>query len=251
MLVENPALARSTFGAARAAGVRVVDISSIVVFSVDSARIDENSPLAHPGGPVWDDPYLQSKVIAERLGREMERDGLDRVTLYPGGVIGPEDRVPGTTGTVLISLLRGEPYLRGRLAWVDVRDVAAGIVAALTAPTGSTHLLTRGTESYRELAARLARLTDQSVRPSFPPKPVIRLLARANDGVRGRLFPWPVAAQLEYVMRCPALIDGSRAESTLGLTYRDLDESITDAIRWWAANGVLEPRLAGRLAVAS
>jgi nucleoside-diphosphate-sugar epimerase len=248
MLVENPALARATFGAARTAGVRVVDISSIVVFSVESTRIDENSPLARPGGPAWDDPYLQSKVIAERLGREMERAGLDRVTLYPGAVIGPEDRGPGTSGQILCSLLRGEVYLRGRLAWVDVRDVAAGVVAALDAPTGSTHLLTRGAETFREIAARLGRLTGGRVRPLFLPNAVSRLLGRVNDGFGGRLNPLPMAAQLEYSMRCPALIDGTRTEATLGVTYRDLDESLTDAIRWWAANGVVDPRLAGRLA---
>lgn len=40
------------------------------------------------------------------------------------------------------------------------------------------------------------------------------------------------------------------AERDLGIRYRDLDETLSDAIAWWARAGTISPDLAGLLAPA-
>ena len=74
------------------------------------------------------------------------------------------------------------------------------------------------------------------------------MLARLNDAFGGRLIPGqPTAGGLEYVLTSPP-IDGSTGEALMGRPYRLLEESLTDSIRWWAANGVIDRKLAGTLA---
>ena len=43
-------------------------------------------------------------------------------------------------------------------------------------------------------------------------------------------------------------MDSSKAERDLGLTFRPVDESLSDAIRWLLDAGNISARLAGRLA---
>jgi dihydroflavonol-4-reductase len=248
-VAPNAALARTVLEAAGRAHVeRVVDVSSIVVFSLRSRRVDEATPLTRPGEPGWDDPYLRSKVLAEDVGRELEGLGLPRVTVYPGLIVGPDDSGPGTSGGIVVSLLRGAAMPDTRGAWVDVRDVARGIVAALDTPIGSRYLLSEGVHRYREVAATLDRLTGRRRRRVFLPGAAMRLLARANDALGGRMERVPPAGSLDYVLLNGPEVDGSKATRELGLSYRPLEETLADALRWWAANGTVERRLIDRLA---
>jgi len=249
MIADNPRLAQAILEAAGEARLeRVVDISSAVVFRLGAQRVDEASPLAGHGDRGWDDPYLQSKVLAEEVGRRLEREGLPRVTLHPTMVVGPEDAVPGTSGGVVISLLHGGNQADGRLGWVDVRDVARAAVAALDARPGSRYLVSVGSRPLREIARRLDALTGRGKRRIFLPAGAVRLVARLNDLLGGRLAPLPTAPALEYVLECPRVIDGSLAERELGIRYRDLDETLRDAIAWWARARTIPPELAGVLA---
>jgi dihydroflavonol-4-reductase len=252
IIADNPRLAQSILEAAGAARLeRVVDISSAVVFRLGAQRVDESSPLAGPGDRGWADPYLQSKVLAEEVGRALESQGLPRVTLHPTMVVGPEDAGPGTSGGVVISLLRGGSQADGRLGWVDVRDVARAAVAALDARPGSRYITSVGSRSLPAIADRLDTLTGRSPRRIFLPAATVRLAARLNDVVGGRLAPLPSAPAVEYALECPRVIDGSLAERELGIRYRDLDETFRDAIGWWARAGTIPTDLAGLLAPAA
>jgi nucleoside-diphosphate-sugar epimerase len=252
MLVETPAVARSVLGAALAVGTpRVVDISSTAVFSLEGTRIDETTQLSRGGRPEWADPYVQAKVIAELAGRELELRGLPRVTLHPSLVIGPDDRGPGVSGQVVIRLLRGRLFVRSRLGWVDVREVAHAVVAALDARAGSAYIVSNQVESLSGMAHRLDRLTGRGRFRIFPPPPVILAGATLNERVGAPRRDVPPPGRLQVMMHVPPTIDGSRAERDLGIRYRPLDETLADAIRWWVAKGLLHPRTAGRLASAT
>jgi dihydroflavonol-4-reductase len=249
MLVETPAIARSVLGAALSAGTpRVVDISSTAVFSLDVQRIDEATPLTRAGRPEWADPYAQSKVLAELTGREIEAAGLPRVTLHPSLVLGPEDRGPGVSGGVVIRLLRGRLFARARFGWVDVRDVAQAIVAALDARPGSNYIVSNTVESLSGMARRIDALTGRHRWRLFPRPAVLLGMARVNERVGAPMRGLPPPSHLQIMLNLPPTIDGSRAERELGVRYRPLDETLADSIRWWVAQGVLDPPTAGRLA---
>ena len=144
--------------------------------------------------------------------------------------------------------LDGAGYVNAIAAYVrEPRRWKVESGRALEAASGSNHVISWGTETHRLLAARIDRLTGRRVRRIFMPPRLLRTIGRLNDAAGGRLASLPVAAALEWTVASPP-IDGSRASRLLGIRYRDLDETLADGIRWWAANGVIDPRLAGRLA---
>jgi dihydroflavonol-4-reductase len=249
VMANNAPLARTILEAARdALTPKVVDISSLVVFALGHSPVSENTPLTGPGDRGWTDPYLRSKVESELVGRELEAAGLPRVTIHPGTVIGPEDTAMGTSSGFITSLLGGGVALDSRSPWVDVRDVARGIVLALDQPAGSRFALTSGVVRHRELAALIDGVTGLSRRRTFLGDSAVGAFARLNDLTGGRLSPLPDRGSIEWLLGNAEQVDTTRATRDLGLTFRPLRETVTDAIRWWAEHDAIDRRLAGKLA---
>jgi dihydroflavonol-4-reductase len=248
-MANNAPLARTILEAARAASIsKVVDISSLVVFALGHSPVNEDTPLAAPGGQGWTDPYLRSKVEAELVGRELEASGLARVTVHPGTVIGPEDTAMGTSSGYITNLLGGGVSVDSRAPWVDVRDVARGIVLALDQPAGSRFALTSGVVGHREVALLIDELTGLRRRRTFLGPGAVRTFARINDVAGGRLSPLPDRGSIEWILDNAKQVDTTRATRDLGLTFRPLRETVADTIRWWAEHDAIDRRLAGKLA---
>lgn len=122
-------------------------------------------------------PYQQSKTLAERRAWELmaaagRRDDL--VAINPSGILGPLlDEDPGTSAALVSRLLDGSiPAVpRVYMALIDVRDVAALHVAAMTAPDagGERFPISERTMSLREIVDIL--------RPHFPDHRVPRRTA--------------------------------------------------------------------------
>ncbi|MCD7059320.1 NAD-dependent epimerase/dehydratase family protein [Pelagibacterium xiamenense] len=90
--------------------------------------------------------YVESKTRAERRAWElMSAAGRqsDLVTINPAGILGPLlDEDPGTSAQIVLRLLNGTVPAAPRMPFVvvDVRDVAAAHVAALTGEVGGTRV---------------------------------------------------------------------------------------------------------------
>ena len=248
-MANNAPLARTILEAARDAGTsKVIDISSLVVFALGHSPVSEDTPLTAPGGQAWTDPYLRSKVEAEHVGRELEAAGLPRVTIHPGTVIGPEDTAMGTSSGYITNLLGGGIAVDSRAPWVDVRDVARGIVLALDQPAGSRFALTSGVVSHRDLGALIDELTGLRRRRSFLGPGPVRTVARINDLAGGRLSLLPNRGSIEWILDNAKQVDTTRATRDLGLSFRPLRETVADTIRWWAEHDTIDRKLAGKLA---
>jgi nucleoside-diphosphate-sugar epimerase len=246
---NNPRLARTILEAARDAGTaKVVDISSLVVFSLGRSPVNEDSPLAKAGEPGWSDPYLRSKVEAELVGRELEAAGLPRVTIHPGTVIGPEDTAMGTSSGFLTTLLNGGTAVDSHVPWVDVRDVARAIVLALEQPAGSRFCLTSGVVRHRDVATLIDDVTGLTRRRRFIGEGVMRRYAGLNDLLGGRIGAVRHSGSVDWLFGNAEVVDTTRATRDLGLSFRSLRETVTGAIRWWAEHDAIERRLAGKLA---
>jgi nucleoside-diphosphate-sugar epimerase len=158
--------------AAFAAGVeRVVLTSSMaaVMYGHDPRRAapftaEDWTNLEAPGITA----YVESKTRAERAAWEIaDRHGRrrDLATVNPGNIYGPLlDEDPGTSATIVIRLLDGSLPAAARINMVsvDVRDVAALHLKAMTAPEagGRRFPLGNGTYTLLDMAAML--------RPAFP-----------------------------------------------------------------------------------
>jgi nucleoside-diphosphate-sugar epimerase len=131
---------RLAVAAARAAGARLVHISSVAVYGGSAAypstpeRRDEDYPFQPIAAP---DFYARSKRMAEDVAREAAtRRELDVATLRPTVIYGERDRLftPRVIRAMRLPLVPGIGPGTNRLSCVYAGNVAAAAVAALDAP---------------------------------------------------------------------------------------------------------------------
>ena len=99
-------------------------------------------------------PYDKSKAEATRLVLDAVKDGLDAVCVHPAGIIGPYGNPAVGAARLISACLKGAlpAAVRGGFDFVDVRDVADGILAAAGAGrTGACYILSNRFVSFREL----------------------------------------------------------------------------------------------------
>ncbi|MEW6472248.1 MAG: NAD-dependent epimerase/dehydratase family protein [Actinomycetota bacterium] len=238
---------RNVAEAALAAGVRrVVHCSSLHAYDVGATRgpVRENSFRATDLRlPAYD----RSKAAGEDELRRVIGRGLDAVIVNPSGMFGPVDPEPSRMGRVLLAMFKGRMPIavRGAFDWVDVRDVAAALLAAVErGRTGENYLIGGHRASVMELgrmAAHVAgRRAPRLVAPLGPVRAAAELAVRlAGPRRAGRLLLTPESL---HALATDPVVDYSKAVAELGYRARPLAETVADLHASFVADGRLRPR---------
>ena len=203
--------ARALEAALKADVERIVLTSSMAAIAYGhgasrTAPFTADDWTALDGGGV--NPYVESKTRAERRAWEiMQAAGraADLAVINPALILGPLlDRDPGTSAVVIQRLMNGSVPAAPRipLMIVDVRDVAAAHVAAMTAPEAAGRRFPMGEKTLylREVAAILRQAFPERARriPRFElPDWIVRLYALFDSDVRSNIGELGVFRRLD------------------------------------------------------
>ena len=119
---------RLVVGGAAQRELKTVYVSSVSVFGTARSSITLDSPVTDARGG-----YTRSKVAAERVVRDLQRQGAPVAIVYPSGVLGPDPPEMSATHLGLVGWVRTPPKTTSGCSIVDVRDVALAIERALDA----------------------------------------------------------------------------------------------------------------------
>lgn len=228
---------RNVADAARRAGVRLVHVSTCdaIGFGAKDQPADEQSPL-----PPARLPYVITKREAERVVQGNVVAGLDAVIVNPAFMIGPWDWKP-SSGKMLLEVAAGRGIFapRGSSSVCDVRDVAAGIVSALTRGVkGERYILAGRTLSWLELWRKFAEVSGGR-RPVCRAGPLMIWIGGFGADVWGMLRRREGAFNSAAARHAwhERYYSSARAQRELGYTMRPMEESIQDAWRWFQEYG--------------
>ncbi len=221
-------------------GIRLVHCSShhALVRHPLHQPLDESRPLA------LDEPcdYHRCKALAEQLIQQLVRErGLDAVVVSPGTMIGPEDYEPSLMGKALIDLYhRRIPLLMEVVSdYVDVRDVAAGMIAAAqNGRRGERYLLTGEVLDLRTIGGYWQELTGVAIPRKVMPLwvawallPFTTLAARLS-GKPPLFTPGVLRASVSN-----SVVSHAKAAAELGFAPRGTRQSLADALQFYRAQG--------------
>jgi dihydroflavonol-4-reductase len=173
-------------------------------------------------------PYVQSKTIAERAAWDLvrERGQEDRLAaVNPGAIIGPllsDD--PSFSLQAIQRLLEGLPGVpRIGFSFVDVRDVAALEVAAMTAPgAGGERFIAVDEFRWMDEVAAILRERLGPAAAKVPTRTAPNLLVRALA-----LFD-PSARTVVNQLGKKLAYSSEKSRTTLGWTPRSVEQSVVD-----------------------
>jgi len=228
--------------AAVAAGVRrLVHCSSLHAYDVGAIAGPVREDGRRATGPALP-AYDRSKAAGEVELRRVVDRGLDAVILNPSGMFGPVDPEPSRMGRVFLALFRGRMpvTVRGAFDWVDVRDVAAALLAATEqGRAGENYLIGGHRASVTDLARLSAEVSGRTPPRLAAPLGPVKLAAQAAvrlAGPRraGRLLLTPESL---HALETDPVVDHSKAAAELGYRPRPLAQTIADLHASFIADG--------------
>jgi dihydroflavonol-4-reductase len=232
--------------AARAKVKRVVLASTSGTVAV--SRRDDEMPDEDWPAPVdiisrW--PYYASKLYQEEAARRACGDRVELVTVNPSLLLGPGDDRLSSTRPVLQFLAREIAMVPpGGLNFVDVRDVAAVLPAAMERGVPGARYLVGGYNwTFQELFGRLERLT-KVIGPRLRTPTGVPVLSKlpllATRAQAAVLRHWgrrptlePAAVEMaEYFW----YFDSGKAARELGFSPRDATDTLHDTVKYIREN---------------
>ena len=237
---------RQVVAQCRAHGVsRLVHFSSIEALNLEGhGSVSETTPLVTDQFPI---PYGRSKAMGQRVVLDAVRAGLDAVVCYPTGILGPNDYAVHASNQALLRLRDGEKWVMvdAGLDWVDVRDVAAGALAAADhAPAGASYLLGGRYATVEQLQTIIGDVSGaQLPRRRITMRQVERILPLLHLQSRLTGKPPALTKPMLYPLKHGGHVSHERAAEELGYTPRPLEETIADTLDWFQEAGTNSPGL--------
>ena len=238
---------RNVIDACRAAGVRRLVYTSSVHAIAEPPHgqvIDESQPF-DPDQVLGD--YARSKARATLLLLDEAKKGdLEAVVCCPTGVIGPWDYKISNIGQLLLDFASGhlKSWVRGAYDFVDVRDVAVGLILAAERGQSGRHYIFSGAQVQ---VPELMRELERNIGYPAPTYEIPAGIARAA-GVLASVYyrlmrrrPVFTAYSID-VLKSNSQVSSARAREELGFTTRPWQDSIRDQVDWFRSQGLLPTR---------
>jgi dihydroflavonol-4-reductase len=201
---------------------------------VEEGVIDETLPY-DPDNPYGE--YDRAKAEATLEVQQAADAGLEAVIACPTGVIGPYDFRGSLMGEVIREAACKKPalYVDGAYDFVDVRDVADGLIAAAErGQKGESYIFSGHKFSVRYLLETVREITGRPFFQMKIPFDMAKLAAfftplyYSYANVTPRFTPYSLE-----VLRSNANISHAKATRELGYRPRPLYDSIRDTVKWF------------------
>jgi len=231
---------RNVIQAARTCGIRrLVYTSSIHALKrvPDGVLIDETVPfdIEHALSS-----YDSSKASASLDVLNAVRAGMDAVIVCPTGVIGPYDFRRSELGQLILDCVEQKPmfYVDGAYDFVDVRDVAQGLIlAGDKGRCGESYILSGERIAVLDIIKIVQEILGRRLFKLKIPFSMARFTAKLTplyyrlSHVKPRFTTYSLAT-----ITSNSFISHSKAHLELGYLPRPLRESLTDTVKWFINN---------------
>ena len=215
--------------------------------TIGAATITGSSNLTGNGMGITHEHQYEFNVLVQEsnLVLDAAKRGLNASVVFPSGIIGPGDIGKGSITNMLLCYLSGKmPFaVKGGYDFVDVRDVASGIVAcAERGESGKGYILSGNYATIHDIL-NLAKAESGITRnPIYLPicfaKMAAPFVEKRNLRKNRPLYFTPYSIE---TLRSNGRFNRSAAETRLGYSPRSLKSSISDTVRWIYNNAMHLP----------
>lgn len=188
--------------------------------------------------------YSKSKAMAtNNVYTAIKKRGLKACVVYPTGIFGPNDYAISETTSTIIKIIKGEmPVgIDGSFNMVDVRDLAAGCIAAADkGRIGEGYILGNEVIRFKTMSRIIAKETGCKPVKFFLPIFIAERIAKRMERRAAKTGEMPMMTTFSvYNLKRNNQFDYSKAQRELGYTTRPLEETLRDQIKWLKENELI------------
>ena len=192
--------------------------------------------------------YSVTKAEATQLvlNAVKEHPELDASVIHPTGICGPYDYAFGPVTSMVMQFIKGEMKMgiSGTFNSVDVRDLAAGVIAACDkGRRGECYILSNMVVTMNDMFEYINKAAGTSVKSYVLSKDIAHVavvflaIASKFTGKDPLLSDFNI-----YMLNRNNECDCSKAEAELGYKCRPFEETMQDTVDWLEKEGFIEIR---------
>lgn len=186
--------------------------------------------------------YAKSKAMAtNNVFTAVKKRGLQACVVYPTGIFGPNDFAISETTSTIIKIINGQmPVgINGSFNIVDVRDLAAGCIAAADkGRIGEGYILGNKVIRLKTLSRILNKELGCEPIKYFLPINLAERIAYRMEKKAEKTGEMPMMTTFSvYNLKRNNNFDYSKAAKELGYTVRPIEETLRDEAKWLRENG--------------
>lgn len=187
--------------------------------------------------------YGKTKAEASQFVMDaVKNSGLNASLIFPSGICGPNDYAKGSVTQLLIDSSHGKlpAGIKGGYNFVDVRDVAKGIIACCKAgKKGEGYILGNRYVSTEEILHLVHINTGAKEVKLMIPIWLMRLVLpffKIDYKIKKQS---PILTKYAlYTLTSNSDFSSEKAKRELGYTVRPFDETVADTLAWLKAEGI-------------
>lgn len=186
--------------------------------------------------------YAKTKAETAKYFFEMIKNkNLNACIVHPSGIIGPNDFGHTHLTQLIIDFANGKltACVKGGYDFVDVRDVADGIVkACYKGKKGEAYILSNKYVEIKQLLDIISEVNNTKKIKTILPIWFAKLTAPLSELYYAILRQPPLYTRYSlYTLTSNSNFSNEKAKKELGYTNRELKETIFDTIKWLKENG--------------
>ncbi|GAP40351.1 nucleoside-diphosphate-sugar epimerase [Flexilinea flocculi] len=188
-------------------------------------------------------PYAKSKAEATSYVQEAASNGLDASIVFPGGICGPYDFGKSHMTQLLIDFYQGRMQIgiEGGFDFVDVRDVAAGVISCCDkGKPGEGYILTNRYVSIPEMLDLFHQFTGKKQTKTYVPMWLAKAMVPFCEVYyRIRNQPPIFNAYSLHTISVNSIYSHEKAVRDLDYHVRPFSETVRDTVDWLKHEGRL------------
>lgn len=185
--------------------------------------------------------YAKTKAkIANYVLEMVKNKNLNACIVHPSGIIGPNDFGSSHLTQLIIDFANGRltACVKGGYDFVDVRDVADGIISACDkGKKGECYILSNRYVEIKELLDIISEVRNTKKIRTILPMWLAKLTAPLSEIYYAILKEPPIYTKYSlYTLKSNSNFSNEKAKKELGFKNRELKETIKDTVTWLKQN---------------
>lgn len=223
---------------------KFIHIGSASSFGFGTKNNPGNEAMPYKNSKYKLDYWDSKKKAQDLILNEVKRNGFPAIIINPTFMFGSYSTNNGSSNDMILALYNNKipGYTNGGRNFVHVKDVAIGIINAITqGRIGECYIMGNENLSFKEIFLKVANLTNTKPPPYKLPDYIVKTLGFFQSVISRILKKKPSISYTMAKISCEAhYFSSKKAIEELNLPQTPIEYAVKDALNWFKESNIIK-----------